>query len=116
MDKDKYITEAFRQLEDRNVYRETPVDLTQRISELVNDRIQKVFDDGYIDDKTLEYLLINSKPRAGRFYLLPKIHKKGCPGRPVISGCGTCTERVSEFVDFHIKHLVPEIPSYIRDT
>ena len=24
-------------------------------------------------------------------------------------------ERVSEFVDFHIKPLVPEIPSYIKD-
>ena len=47
---------------------------------------------------------------------MPKIHKRGCPGRPVISGCGTCTERISEFVDVHIKHLVPEIPSYIKDT
>ena len=30
--------------------------------------------------------------------------------RLVVSGCGT------EFVDFHIKPLVPEIPSYIKDT
>ena len=60
--------------------------------------------------------MINSPPRAGKFYLLPKIHKKGSPGRPVISGCGICTERVSEFVDFHIQHLVPGIPSYIKDT
>ena len=59
---------------------------------------------------------MNSSPRAGRFYLLPKIHKKGCPGRPIISGSGTCTESVSEFIDFHIKPLVPEIPSYIKDT
>ena len=43
------------------------------------------------------------------------IHKRGCPGRPVISGCGTCTERISEFVDYHIKPLVPRIPSYIKD-
>ena len=34
----------------------------------------------------------------------------------VISGCGTCTERISEFVDYHIKPLVPRIPSYIKDT
>ena len=98
------------------MYRETPTDLTQQIAEMVNDRIRKLLGDGYIDDKTLDYLLVNSTPRAGRFYLLPKIHKKGCPRRPVVSGCGTCTERVSEFVDFHIKPLVPEIPSYIKDT
>ena len=47
---------------------------------------------------------------------MPKIHKRGCPGRPVISGCGACTERISESVDAHIKHLVPEILSYIKDT
>ena len=116
MDKDIYINEAFRQLGDCNVYRETPVDLTQQISKIVNDRIKKIFDDGYIDEKTLDYLLVNSNPRAGRFYLLPKIHKKGCPGRPVISGCGTSTERISEFVDSNIKYLVPGIPSYLRDT
>ena len=84
MDKDTYVNEAFRQLGDREVYRETPTDLTQQIAEMVNDRIRKLLGDGYIDDKTLDYLLVNSTPRAGRFYLLPKIHKKGCPGRPVV--------------------------------
>ena len=116
MDRDRYVNEAFRQLVDREVYRETPTDITQQIAEMVNNIIKKLSGDGYIDDKTLDYLLINSTPRAGRFYLLPKIHKKRCPGRPVISGRGSCTERVSEFVDFHIKLLVPEIPSYIKDT
>ena len=114
--RDRYINVAFRQLGDHNDYRETPVILTQQISKIVNDRIKKVFVDGYIDEKTLDYLLVNSNPRAGCFYLLPKIHRKGCLGRPVISGCGTSTERISEFVDSNIKHLVPEIPSYLRDT
>ena len=82
MDKENYMNEAFRQLGDRSVYRETPEDLTQHISKLVNERIRKLFSDGHIDDKTLDYLLVNSNPRAGRFYLLPKIHKRGCPGRP----------------------------------
>lgn len=65
-------------------------------------RIRRLNSSVYIDDKTLDYLSVNSNPRAGRFYLLPKIHKRGCPGSPVISGCGTCTEQVSEFVDHHI--------------
>ena len=116
MDKENYMNEAFRQLGDHSVYRETPEDLTKHIYQIVNERIRKLFSDGHIDDKTLDYLLVNSNPRAGRFYLLPKIHKRGCPGRPVISGCGTFTERISEFVDYHIKPLVPRIPSYIKDT
>ena len=60
--------------------------------------------------------MVNSNPKAGRFYLLPKIHKRGCPDKPVISGCGTCTERISDFIDYHIKPLAPRIPSYIKDT
>ena len=79
MDKERYINEAVRQLGDRTVYRETASDLTQEISKLVNDRIRQLSNDGFISDKTLEYLLINSKPRAGRFYLLPNIHKRGSP-------------------------------------
>ena len=47
----------------------------------VNNRLKKARDDGYISDSTLEYLLVNSTAKAGRFYLLP-----GRPGRPVISG------------------------------
>ena len=114
MDRDQYINEAFRQLVDPDVYRETPVDITQQISKIVNDRIKKVFDDGYIDEKTLDYLLVNSNPRAGRFYLLPTIHKGAWADR--LFRVVTSTEKISQFVDSNIKHLVPEIPSYSRDT
>ena len=55
--------------------------------EIVNERIRKLHGDEYISDSTLQYLLINSDARAGHFYLLSKIHKKNCPGRPVVSGC-----------------------------
>ena len=54
----------------------------------------------------------------GRLYLLPKIHKRlrNVPGRPVISNCGTSTERVSEFLDHRLKPIMKAGKSYIRDT
>ena len=61
-------------------------------------------------------VLVNGGARAGRFYLLPKLHKRGCPGRPVISGCNTPTEKISAFVDHHLKPLVAAVPSYVKDT
>ena len=82
----------------------------------INVRINKLRDDGYISDSTLQYLLINSDARVGHFYLLPKIHKTNCPGRPVISGCNTPTEKISAFVDHQLKPLVPQIFSYVKDT
>ena len=63
--------------------------------EMVNNkRIRKLYSDGFISDKTLDYLSIKTKPKAGRFHLLPKINKKGCPEMLVISACGTCTEKI----------------------
>ena len=63
-----------------------------------------------------KYLSFNSVPKAGRFYILPKIHKQGNPGRPIISSNGHPTERISEFVDYHLNPLVQTLPSYIKDT
>ena len=38
-------------------------------------------------------------------YLLPKMHERlqDVLGRPVISNCGTPTEKMSEFLDYHLK-------------
>ena len=71
---------------------------------------------GNIDDEIKEYLLASGEEREGRFYLLPKIHKEGSLGRPVISGCNTPTEKISRFVDHHLRPLVSTINSYIKDT
>ena len=50
--------------------------------------------------------------------LLPKIHKRlaNDPGRPVISNCGTPTEKVSEFLDHHAKPVMEKGKSYIKDS
>ena len=38
------------------------------------------------------------------------------PGRPVISNCGTTTEKASEFLDSYLKPIMQESWSYIRDS
>ena len=54
----------------------------------------------------------------GKIYLLPKIHKRlfNVPGRPFISNCGSTTEKVSEILDSHLKGIMPESWSYIKDS
>ncbi|KAI8514534.1 hypothetical protein Bbelb_071250 [Branchiostoma belcheri] len=47
---------------------------------------------------------------------LPKIHKKGNPGRPILSANDCASERISELADFHLRPLVTRLPSYIKDT
>ena len=64
----------------------------------------------------MEYL-IKKKPQLGRFYLLPKIHKRtfNVPGRPVISNNGIATENISAFLEFYFKPIVQTIPHILED-
>ena len=68
-----------------------------------------------ISDKKFDFLNIKN-PKAGRFYLLPKIHKKGIQGRLICSSIGHPTCNINKFIDSHIKDYVPKPSSYVRDT
>ena len=78
--------------------------------------LRKIKNRGDISDETLDYFLVNN-PKLGRFYLLPKIHKRlhNVPGRPVISNSSFFTENISSFRDFHLKPLAQKVKSYIQD-
>ena len=70
---------------------------------------------GLIDEDTLNYLH-NRNPRTSTFYMLPKIHKPGNPGRPIVNSIDSITERISAYVDETLKELSKLVPSYIKDT
>ena len=54
----------------------------------------------------------------GKFYLPPKIHKclNNVPGRPSIPNYGAPTRKGSEFLDFHLKRIMKNGASYIKDS
>ena len=79
----------------------------------INIYVTRMHNDGYVNDKTKQYLTCND-PKPGRFYILPKIHKPGNLGRPIVSSNFRPTEHISEFVDFHLQTLVSSLPSYVR--
>jgi hypothetical protein len=70
---------------------------------------------GHRDDNTMEYLTPED-PKPGRFYLLPKRHKENNPGRLIVSVNCHPTEKISEFIDFHLRPFVENLPSHIKDT
>ena len=67
----------------------------------------------------MDYLIMK-KPQLGRFYVLPKIHKRrsNVPDRPAISSNGpaTATENISSFLHFHLKAIISTIPHILGDT
>jgi hypothetical protein len=118
-DRSDYVAEASRQLSDTNTYESMNYDLTTHHADLVNTLLTQLRDSEDISDKLFIGLEVNN-PRTARLYLLPKIHKgkpRGeVPGRPIVSCIGCPTEKISSFVDEHIKPFVKNVPSYIRDT
>ena len=57
----------------------------------------------FLTESQMKYFTYKFKKATnfGKLYLLPKIHKMlhNVPGRPVISNCGSPTEKYSEFLD-----------------
>ena len=117
-----YIKGAEKQFGDSIVYEE--INYSKRIlSQLVdssNKYFKKLNSSGYISYKEMKHFTYEYKKACnlGKLYLLPKIHKRlfNVPGRPVISNCGTPTEKVSEFLDHHLKPIMQKELSYIRDS
>ncbi|XP_072021894.1 uncharacterized protein [Amphiura filiformis] len=79
--------------------------------------LDKAYQVGLIDNE-LKSALKPKNPNPGRFYTLPKIHKQYeniPPGRPIVGANGTVTERVSLFIDHHLKPHVSTLDSYVQD-
>ena len=117
MNTSDYIKEGLRQLNDQSFYLQTDGDLTPDHVNVISKYVQEMFDKGEISKDTRKFLLHDCN-RTAQFYLLPKIHKDRTnpPGRPIVSGNGCPTEKISQLVDIIIKPLVPKIQSYIKDT
>ena len=115
MDNTWYLEECYRQLNNPTFYEKQDTDWTHAIQKRDTEYAKRTLNNGLIDNKNKQYLL-HKNPKPGRFYILPKIHKDNNPGRPIVCSNNHPTERISQFVDFHLKLLVCTIPSYVKDT
>ena len=112
-----YLAEAKKQLDDKEVYQEVRGDIESPLIKIIKRVLGNIRNRRDVSDETLDYFLVNN-PKLGRFYLLPKIHKRlhNVPGRPVISNSGFYTENISAFVEHHLKPLAQKVKSYVKDT
>ena len=116
-DRKDYLAEAKKQLDDKEVYQEVRGDIESPLIKIIKRVLGNIRNRRDISDETLDYFLVNN-PKLGRFYLLPKIHKRlhNVPGRPAISNSGFYTENISAFVEHHLKPLAQKVKSYVKDT
>ncbi|XP_071830742.1 uncharacterized protein [Apostichopus japonicus] len=115
LDRQNYIIEAMRHLSNSGIYTLLDSDPTVIFFQQIKQTITDMYQRNQISKKAVSFLS-PTDCKAARFYLLPKIHKPGNPGRPIFSVNGSPTEKISLFVDHFITPLVPQINSYIHDT
>lgn len=115
LDKEDYVAEAHRQLSDERFYKKLDSDPTKEFSATISKTLGEMLSNNEIGNNV--YTTLNPTDcRPGQFYLLPKIHKEGMPGRPIVSAIGHPTEKISEYIDLHLRPHVENLPSYLKDT
>ena len=110
-----YVVEAERQLGDSVTYQPLNEDPTDDYTKEIAHFLQDFGPTEGLNEATIK-TLIPLEPRTPSFHLLPKIHKPGNPGRPIVASFNSPTERISAFVDANLKSLVSSLPSYIKDS
>ena len=117
MNTSDYIKEADRQLTDKKTYLKLDQDPTPTHNKEIEDYLEKMVEEGDITKK-VKVILSNNQPKTPHINFLPKIHKNKLPppGRPIVSGNGCLTEKISAFIDNFLNPLVKERKSYVKDT
>lgn len=125
MDKECYIAEGYRQLNNAAHYRKLDAPIYPETATEIRDILIELCQQHFITQKQLLYLLPPSDPRPRQLYLLPKIHKpsdkwpvrdKMPPGRPIISDCSSESYTVAEYIDNFLQPFSVVHASYVKDT
>ena len=111
---DLYIAEANRQLADQRFYQKIPSDATQSSQQEVKTFINTSIENNQFPPSATN--LIVEDPHTSKFYLLPKIHKPGNPGRPIVSVCSCPTQLLTVYLDHVTAPFVRSLGSYVKNT
>ena len=115
MNRQDYIDEGLRQLNDSHFYKEIPRDPTNKNTMDIYKFLALLKEKNLLPPENINFILPKNC-RTPLFYLLPKIHKANNPGRPIVSACDSPTEKISMYLDSYLKPLTLKERSYIRDT
>ena len=86
---------------------------TEEHTRLIENTLDESVINGDISEAVAEGLK-PSNPKTPRSYMLPKIHKNGNPGRPVVSSVKSHNGQISKYVDHHIQPLAKNL-RYVKD-
>ena len=120
MDSDSYVAACEGDLSNKEFYSQLNEDPNTSYADEVRSHSEHLLKESMISEEEFKFITSETEnPRTPLFYGLPKIHKqfdRFPPLRPIVSHVGSCTHRLSEFLDAFLKFQARLVPSFIRDT
>ena len=109
-----YLDETRKQLSDERFYEKLGSNLINDDQQQVKSTIVETINNNELPSSATN--LVVTTPRTSSFYLLPKIHKPGNSGQPIVSACSCSAENIAAFLDEVTAPLVCNLQTYIKDT
>ena len=117
MNRQNYLDECYRQLNDQYFYKKIEEDPTEQINRRVRFYLDRLLTDNIIDKETHRYLIPQDPKNQVAFTFYRKFTIREIQDNlTIVSVNGHPTKRISEFVSFHLNPLVQTLPSYIKNT
>ena len=89
-------------------------DPTETHNRFVNDTIERFKKQKMMKEKVAEGL--KKKTREQQNSICDrKLHKRGSPGRPVVSSVNCHTSNILKYVEYNLQPTVKEMPSHAKD-
>ena len=111
-----YNQTALEHLNHDTVYKELTINNIPALTDEINSFILQIEEKNLSTHKLAHYIRPKMPPKTPLFYFLPKIHKPNNPPRPIISGCDSPTDRISNYLTNIFQPIAASQPTYLKDT
>ena len=81
----------------------------------IREVLEEGLEQGFISKNEFNAMIADDK-MPGKFYSNFKVHKPDIPVRPILSGCGSITEGIATYVEYHICKITNTHDTYLQDT
>ena len=113
--KTEYLQKMQAMLDDPITYTVIPtVDLIAAKSE-IDQILASLYVNEYLTKKQFKHLR-KVEPKLPVLYGLPKIHKKDCPFRPIVSQINSPSYKINKYLDYLLTTAEKNIPNLLQDT
>jgi len=110
-----YELKVEQMLSDTNTYTRIITDTSLSIKQQSDILITRLYGQGSINKKQL-INLTNYQVQCPKFYGVPKVHKTGCPLRPIVSQMNGPTRKLHDILDTYLTVAEKQIPYLLQDT